>query len=216
MQWIDRMLKQAAASQAPRTKQDFVDFWVANDLQDIIPPGTKQPAGWDEIAFLRRVAGLLHYDTVVEFGCGYGRLCEAFAPAAYVGTDINPKAVALAGTRHPEYTFQVTGFDRAPLPRADLCLAYTVLLHVADDYIGETAERLSRAADKILIAEILGRRWRKGKPRVPVFNRERDEYLALFPEYDLEIEVRRPYRRYPDTCITFLYLVRREPFSGGA
>ncbi|MFC1453460.1 class I SAM-dependent methyltransferase [Verrucomicrobiota bacterium] len=191
---------------APRSKQDYVDFWIRNAMQDITPPGTEHPAGWDEVDFIGRVCGMLPYNTVCEFGCGYGRLCAAFGPGSYTGLDVNPKAIERAGAEHPEYNFRTIAYDD-PLPECDLCLAYTVLLHVADEYVGEVVSRIRAGARQVVVAEILGRHWRRPS-RVPVFNREKEEYVDLFSGYGLEIELARPYRRYPDTMITFLYFHR--------
>jgi len=57
--------------------------------------------------------------------------------------------------------------------------------------------RAAGAARRIVVAEIMDRRWRRGgKP--PVFNREAEEYVAHLNGYGyaLVASERRPYERY--------------------
>lgn len=184
---------------------DAREFWVRNTtLQHITPPGTRWPEGFDPIKVLREWA---EEDDVLDFGCGDGRLTEAFTPQRYVGIDINLAAVWAARSAHPEHVFEHTG---AVLPSADAVLCYTVLLHVADDEIQDTVRLIAAAARKrVLVAEILGRSWRKpGLPRV--FNRERGDYEQVFHRCGLWLHrvTDRPYRRYGDVNFTFLEFER--------
>jgi SAM-dependent methyltransferase len=191
------------------SKQDHVNFWVKDELKNIIPPGTDNPAGWDEAAFLQELTLLLTPTSVLEIGCGWGRLCEAFDAAIYTGVDINPKAVEKAMGEHPGYRFQALGYDD-DYPKADLCMVYTVLLHVDDQFIESVVERIRKCCDRVLVVEILGRQWRATSKKVPVFNRDRENYVKLFSGYTLEMEIKKPYRRYQDTDISFLYFVKTE------
>ena len=76
--------------------------------------------------------------TVVEFGCGDGRLAEFFDPQKYYGWDINPAAIDAARQGQPRHTF---GYQ----PReADIALAYTVLLHVPDPQLPAVVDLMQR------------------------------------------------------------------------
>jgi SAM-dependent methyltransferase len=206
MNKLRRLLRRLPFGMRNLRPEEHVDFWVKDGLRNIIPPGTQHPAGWDEAAFLRQVAGLLRVDTMFELGCGRGRLCGAFRPDQYLGVDINAEAIATASRENPGYTFQTIEYG-APYPTRDLCLAYTVLLHVDDNLIGGVAARIKAGVSQLLLVEILGRHWRRGGSKVPVFNRERADYEHLFGPMTLEMEIRRPYRRYPGTEISFLHFV---------
>ncbi|MDP6491693.1 MAG: hypothetical protein QGG69_08000 [Kiritimatiellia bacterium] len=204
---IARLLRALAARFSGRScgmsKNDHVQFWIDDSMRNITPHGAERPAGWEETAFLRELTGLLDFATVYELGCGYGRLCTAFRPDVYVGLDINPSAIERARKDHPEHSFRLIGFD-GPYPEKDLCLAYTVLLHIDDRHIREVADQITRTATRVLVAEILGRCWRR-RGKVPTFNRKREDYERLLSAFRLEMEIRKPYLRYADTDISFLY-----------
>jgi len=185
-------------------KGDHKAFWVGDGLRNILPKGSEgDPAGWDERAFLKQWTGAIPFETAWELGCGYGRLATAFDAKQYVGVDLNPKAVERARQDNPGYTFREIDFDDA-YPQGDLCLAYTVLLHIHDDYIHDVAARIAAGSRSVLVVEILGRR-RRGGGKTPSFNRERGEYEQIFSAFELAWELRKPYLFYRDTDISFLY-----------
>lgn len=148
---------------------------------------------------------------MVEIGAGYGRLCRAFPPAAYLGVDINAEAIERARSENPEYAFRTVRFVDEYEP-ADLYLAYTVLLHIDDATIPEIMRRLCAATRVLVIAEILGRRWRQ-EGATPSFSRERGEYAALAAEHGfvLDEEIRRPYHYYNGSEISCLIFRRKSP-----
>lgn len=190
------------------SKRDHVEFWRKDDLRNIIPPGTEHPAGWDEALFLRRFTAMLDPSSVLEIGCGWGRLCKAFDSDTYTGIDINPQAIEKAAVDYPGYQFNVVSYDE-DYPETDLCMAYTVLLHIDDQLIENVVERIHQSCKQVLVAEILGRRWRATSKTVPVFNRDRQDYVDLFHGFTLEMETRKPYLRYRDTEISFLHFVKK-------
>jgi hypothetical protein len=100
--------------------------------------------------------------------------------------DINPVAIQEARTRNPGYSFGAEWVE------ADTLLAYTVLLHIEDDRIGEIIQCM-KDYPRIVIGEIMGRQWRRpGNP--PVFNREPEEYAELVGRDYRTVLL--PYRRY--------------------
>lgn len=179
------------------------DYWASGQgLDNITPKGKAWPEGDAFASYLRRVIGSR---SVLEFGCGVGRLATLFAPDQYIGVDISINALARAHVALPEHRFALVGRDGA-LPPADVTLAHTVLLHVPDDDLAATVARFESPA--LIVSEILGRHWRReGDP--PVFNRELDDYVAaLDGRYRLALAHRMPYPHYQDTDLTIAEFVR--------
>jgi SAM-dependent methyltransferase len=156
------------------------DYWRLNkSLAHITPPNERFP----EIGLLP-ILKSVGRGSVFEFGCGDGRLSQAFDD--YVGYDINPTALKAAKLNNPDkrYTDKIVP--------ADTFFAYTVLLHIPDNEIQSVIE-IAKNYKRIVIGEITGRQWRRtGNP--PVFNREVQEYADLIG-WDYEaIDI--PYPRY--------------------
>jgi len=134
---------------------------------------------------------------VIDYGCGAGRLSNAFPPVGYLGLDINPAAVDAARLANPGYRYRVIeGFD---LPPTDLLLAYTTLLHLDD---AETEQFFNGAAaapvKRLLICEICGKQYRRLGAPPHAYNRDLDEYATLAEArgYESEATLLRPYLRY--------------------
>ncbi len=187
-------------------------YWKQDRLANIIPSNNQLgqfPEGWDVRPALWEVLQPHVQQRVIEIGCGYGRLCQAFPADKYLGLDINPDAIQQANETHSEYQFRLIGFEEA-YPAADAILAYTVLLHIDDASIGPMLERLCAATDVLMMAEILGRkRWRRsGNP--PVFNRDLEDYISLMRQngFRLAFTQEHPYQHYPETYITFMKFLR--------
>lgn len=174
------------------------EFWKLEGLSHITPGGQENPEGWDVWTYLSGLAR----GSVVEIGCGMGRLCRAFPPTRYLGTDINPAALERARETYPAYSF-------APYvgQRGDTALLYTVLLHIDDDAMPAFVSGVQ--AERVIVAEIMGRHWRR-EGALPAFNREADEYVAAFDAYGFACVSReeKPYMYYEGTSITFLVFDR--------
>jgi len=178
-------------------------FWqTPAGLRHVTPPGCQQPEGFDVYQELRELSG---DHSVLEFGCGTGRLSPAFLPNRYLGVDVSPGAINEAQHGCPEHPYLL--YRGGPLPRFDMVLAWTVLLHVHDDEIARTVQRLVKATrTQIVIGEIMGRSWRRlGDP--PVFNREPLEYVALLEAAGMRGGIRqyaKPCVRYPNSHYTII------------
>ena len=176
-------------------------------LEHITPPGCPEPEGWNVHGWLRDRFGaddLGWAPSVLDFGCGVGRLASAFTPEQYLGVDVNEHAVRKAQREHPRHAFLCQPTPVAALPRTRVALAWTVLLHVGDEDIEATCRELTRAAGQVWVAEILGRRWRRGG-NPPVFNRDLEDYRSLFP--GLEVVEEFPCTRYPGSNYTIMATV---------
>lgn len=155
-------------------------FWGVEGVQHIKPEvGVQHPEGFDVPAMMRLTAeGAL---PLLEVGCGVGRIAAGFASDEYIGVDINPHALIAARKALPDHDFRLVT-EELVYPQAGTVLFYTVLLHVPDELILETLAKATAAADRVVIAEIMDRRWRReGNP--PVFNRETEEYVLMMQAF---------------------------------
>lgn len=170
-------------------------YWTIKGMESILPEGFGEfPEGWDVSDLIKEIADELTYSSVIDFGCGYGRLCKGFDSSKYIGLDINPEAISHAKTRFPDYQFHLVYTE----PKyADIYLAYTVFLHMNEADLHEVLK--SFRCKWLIVAEILGREWRReGLP--PVYNRELAEYINILCRHDfiLHRHMKRPYKRYAD------------------
>jgi len=185
-------------------------YWSTNkELRHLTAnANAPEPEGWSVIGTLQAflalvdvqlIAGtpLIHGAKVIDYGCGAGRLSNAFPPVGYLGLDINPAAVDAARLANPGYRYRVIeGFD---LPPTDLLLAYTTLLHLDD---AETEQFFNGAAaapvKRLLICEICGKQYRRLGAPPHAYNRDLDEYATLAEArgYESEATLLRPYLRY--------------------
>jgi len=170
-------------------------FWGVEGTDHIKPEtGVEHPEGFDVPAAMRElVDGAL---PLLEVGCGVGRIATGFLPEEYIGVDINPHALIAARHALPSHDFRLITEELA-YPRARTALFYTVLLHIPDLAVAETLAKAAEAADRIVIAEIMDRRWRRlGDP--PVFNRETEDYVLAMQVlgYNLTGHTRIPYAHY--------------------
>lgn len=194
-------------------KEDILAFWRRAQLFQINPGESEEfPEGWDVRVELREIFGDRY---VSDIGCGYGRLCTAFRSDRYLGFDLNPAALEAAQRRNPDYRFSLM---RDPLDYTvrEAALLYTVLLHIHDDDIELVVANLCKRASFIVVAEVMLRSWRGQKDSrpdkaPPVFNRDASEYVAMFAAngFDVDDVLIAPYKRYPNTDMTFLAFTRK-------
>lgn len=174
-----------------------MSIWTEKGLDYLYPKGKGEyPEGFTPIEILKKeVLSLFSFRSVLDFGCGTGRLCQAFNPKHYLGCDINPKAIQEAAKQHPKYKFvTVNTSDKVvSYGKADLLFVYTVFLHLKDkeilDILNKTKIRY------LLMIEILGREWRNNGV-LPVYNRSRNNYIHILKRFNLIFEYRRPYQFY--------------------
>jgi SAM-dependent methyltransferase len=181
---------------------DYLNFWREHALDNIKPEvGLEYPEGMQAIEALQDVIG---DGELLEVGCGRGRLAPLFMPEDYNGIDVCAAAIDAAKQFSPGYRFDlVIGDEELPFTATKLC--YTVLLHVPDDDLGAMVSRLAWSSERVVVAEILGRHWRRDGPP-PVFNRELTEYRDHFARFGMDnCEVTRaPYERYSGTEISIM------------
>ncbi|WP_259756437.1 class I SAM-dependent methyltransferase [Pseudomonas sp. GCEP-101] len=177
------------------TLEQLAAFWNEEGLSHVIPEvGGEFPEGFDVRAMLGQIID--ERDGVLEVGCGYGRLCRAFAPEHYLGVDVNVSAVAAARSNHPGYRFECIE-PGAELPRTGTALIYTVACHIPDGELARFLAPICTAAERVVIAEVMDERWRRdGNP--PIFNRDPEAYVGamLRQGFELERYGKAVYQRY--------------------
>ena len=104
------------------------------------------------VSFLQK----LKFDSVLEFGCGFGRitrtLCDTIAPKRYDAFDLSEAQVASARKLCRNVSFTVeTLQDYQPAELHDLVLGVEVLLHVPPDEIEQMLARLASWTGKYLV-----------------------------------------------------------------
>jgi len=130
--------------------------------------------------------------TVLDFGCGWGRLSKmlfAFCHSVY-GIDISPWAIRQAKNHSPGCDFR--DYDGEYIPFGDGCfegcLSWTVLQHVPPEQIGKTCGEISRVLGKdahLVIYENVST-WCEDMTHV-WFRRPKD-YMMLFEQFRVERE----------------------------
>lgn len=147
----------------------YRDFWQGDDgIRNVIPRSGRsgefpELPGFHPVTMLQEIIQVF---PVVEIGCGYGRLAEAFDAEDYVGLDPNAEAIDRAKRRLPEYRFHV--IDGYKYPPSMSKFAYTVAMHIPDDeYPIFVKAMCDTTGDQIVIAEILGREKRRKLEKKP-------------------------------------------------
>lgn len=181
---------------------DTDTFWKSEGLKHIIPANRGEfPEGFDVLSYLKE---LVEDRSIVEIGCGYGRLAKGFSVEQYIGYDINLNAIKKAKELNPLYNFKEL-YEDTEICKSDIVMIYTVALHISDENINSFLQRMSKNTSNVLIAEIMDRKWRRpGDP--PVFNRFDTDYDSIMASLGFEIinKEKKKYKRYKDENIHFI------------
>lgn len=185
----------------------YTEFWEKNGLDYITPPDNETPEGFDVGKTLKALIPF----TVLEIGCGTGRIAQYFPPSEYVGIDINAAALEKARERCPRHSFILSTLE-SPLPVRDTALLYTVALHIPDDIIESQLARVSYAAPHIVIAEIMNPKYREQRAKglqPGEYDVSNQRSLGQYAEIMAGLGFRpaglivRPYAHYPGESMTF-------------
>lgn len=195
----------------------YYDAWQGEDgIRNVVPRryGKLYPE-LPQFSPIEVLAELLPDDrTVIEVGCGFGRLCVGFYPEHYIGIDINSAAIEKARATYQDYIFEEMsnmGAVELHFPESAAKFAYTVMLHVPDEEFPQFVRRLCEStSDQIVIAERMDSNLRhplKTKETgilQPAFGRDQDEFESEFAKWYFRLRKVRQYPYFKGGLITFL------------
>jgi SAM-dependent methyltransferase len=156
--------------------------WVGpSAAQFVTPKGDRWPEGQSDLAI--RVERIVSEQpgTILDFGCGDGRLAHLFPFNRYIGWDQNPDLVRMAAKANPLYPF-ATSTDGG-LPEYSASLACMVFNHVPDADIAEWIETLCSGDRPLYLIEVLDPAYRlMPNPTQGNFHRSAETYDRLAPD----------------------------------
>ena len=179
-----------------------VDYWRTNEtLQHLTPRNKINPEGFDVVGEIKKVWQRAGSPTpICDFGCGVGRLAEAFPVEYYVGLDVNQSAVDVARVAHPERYFDVSADGGWPF-----VLAYSVFNHYPNNVFVQLVEGLF--PDMLLIGEMMDDKWcRGGLPYA--HNKSVETYADLLEGFRLVECTQHSYAHYPGEAVTLALFER--------
>lgn len=198
---------------------NYKKYWTEDNLLNIIPGGYgKYPEGFNPGEVINKeILKDISYNTIVDFGCGYGRLSENFSPKKYIGIDLNPKAIEKAKENNPEYKYYEVDIN-SEYPKCDVIFAHTVFLHNDDQTLINILKRLNESkCEHIIVSDVISKDWHNGFIP-PTYFRSIEDYNEIMKQinFELVLEKHYPYKRYAEspeyqhlnTNITFLLYKR--------
>lgn len=94
----------------------------------------------------------LDFETVLEVGCGFGRIGSRLNAASYTGIDLSPTMLKAARDRIPDGNLIETSLeDFKPNTKYDLVLAVEVLMHIPPDGIAKAVRKLDRMSARHIV-----------------------------------------------------------------
>ena len=180
-------------------QEERKEFWENNWQNFLTPRGHRWPEGFKVLDLLSDV--FRSFSSVVEYGCGDGRLSPAFRSDRYLGIDFNENAVYAAKINNPEHRYEVRNTIKG---NPGAVLFYTVLLHNPDEEIRRIIEESEIDKSVIVVAEVIKDKREQGG-NLPVYGHSIADYASLFREWNLKETINVPYLYYKDTDISFLF-----------
>jgi len=130
---------------------------------------------------LLKVLGPIKFKSVLDVGCGFGRIGELLADrdVDYTGIDVSDEMIRAARKRLPDGKFRTTSLEAfAPTETYDLVLAVEFLMHVPPEEVVDAVATMRSLANR----HIVTCDWTEAikKPAAP--HNWRHDYEALFGE----------------------------------
>lgn len=97
------------------------------------------------------ISEIVGNDSVLELGCGAGRMAPCFNPDKYLGIDINSRDIDYARVNHPEYKFEVADLVKYDIGDYDWVFTWTTLELVPPELMEGIAKKLK--GKKLLFCE---------------------------------------------------------------
>jgi SAM-dependent methyltransferase len=192
----------------------YASYWQGEDgIRNVKPGGRGEfPEGFPVISILRNIITRF---PVIEIGCGYGRLAEAFAATDYWGLDCNAEAIKRARRLHPDHRFRI--IDSYNYPPSMVKLAYTVAIHIPDEEYPQFIKAICEYThDQVVIAEILGKHLRRKLEEKkegwiqPTFGRNKEDHEREFEKNSFQLVTWHDFQYPGKGTFTFLDF-RRKP-----
>lgn len=175
----------------------FEDAIDKAKLYEFIPQHIGEfPEGFDVIDHIKDTFNDIEHDSVLDFGCGSGRLSPSFCSKKYIGVDHNHKMFETAKKRFETHAFQVV--DSQTIPSCDVFFSYMTLCHLSEEKLKSLLDHID--SKMVVIMEVMGRGWRYQKC-LGDYARDCSEYLAHFRSHDFALQTKdtRPFARYANS-----------------
>jgi SAM-dependent methyltransferase len=95
-----------------RTSEEYWNWRVQNhkDEERMIWYGDKWK--WDSVELVsNHILSMFKGCSVLDLGCGYGRIANLFSPDKYLGIDFSEEMINLAKKKNPKHSFLVEDFN---------------------------------------------------------------------------------------------------------
>ena len=120
---------------------------------------------WNEVQYLAEKMKItseikaflteLKVTSVLDFGCGCGRFCDLFNPAAYTGADIIPELIKKNREEHPDKDWDYMSVDPLKL-KYDLIFCFTVLQHLPEEEFLMRLANFREIGKNLFVGESMG------------------------------------------------------------
>lgn len=174
--------EQRSANHLWRSAEDL--YWINNGrrVEELTQPYAF-PEGFDVGGAL--AAAIDGAFPVLEVGCGNGRIASLFEPDACQGVDIAPAMIREARRRLPGHDLRLID-DGFAYPAAGCVLFYETLQHLDGAEAVKVLETACASANRVVIAEVMDSRWRRGG--LPAFfNRDPELYILAMQSFGFRL-----------------------------
>lgn len=136
------------------TRYDPVVYWRKRGptYEQRLAPGLQD----EQERVLLPILAALDFRSVLDVGCGYGRLAEKLAAIrpemAYTGIDVSPDLLGRAKARHPAGEYIESSIaDFSTRRKWDLVLCVQVLMHIPPSDVQAVTDKLLRASRRYVV-----------------------------------------------------------------
>ena len=179
---------------------------------------TTDPRNVADAARLAGIARGFGSESVLDYGCGTGRMAPFFPPDRYLGYDPSAAMVEFARAAHPQYRFGMTlpcscggGGDA----EVDVAICNSVAQYLPDGERDTMLCDLCRRSMVVLIETYDGpRAQRYGGCDAPIWICPPEDYMGMLAGFGCDVE--RLVLDGPVDCALALYIARRRGPSGPA
>lgn len=157
---------------------DALGYWITRG-KDYLRQFQRSPAFDQQELALTTYLSALDYSSVLEIGCGFGRITELVRPTAdkYVAIDVSPDQIEAARERVLDVEYWCSSIEDWTTTRTfDLVLAVEVLMHVPPSRMPAVVSKmLDLSNGHVVTVDWTGE-------GVPSRHNWRHDYATLFPQ----------------------------------